>query len=153
MTGIRALLVDLDNTLALNESGRPWYGDGYEKRVYEDTVNDTVNGVITYLIDGDEEDAWVPFAEHILFVSGRMEVGRAETVRWLTDKARQYHNDYSLFMRADGDYRPDVEVKTDIYNAFIRDKFDVRLALDDKPELITLWRSLGIPAWQVNEYR
>lgn len=151
MTRIKAIIVDLDGTLALNNSGRPWFGEGYEKRVFEDDVNDTVNNVITYLIDS--EDAWVPFAEHILFVSGRMEIGRSETVRWLTSKARQYHNDYSLFMRADGDYRPDVEVKTDIYNAFIRDRFDVRLALDDKPELVTLWRSLGIPAWQVNEYR
>lgn len=151
MTLIRALLVDLDGTLALNNSGRPWYGDGYEKRIYEDDVNDTVNNVITYLIDS--EDAWVPFAEHILFVSGRMEVGRAETVRWLTDKARQYHNDYTLFMRKDKDTRSDVVIKTEIYNEHIRDKFDVRLALDDKPELVTLWRSLGIPAWQVNEYR
>lgn len=151
MTLIRALLVDLDGTMALNNSGRPWYGDGYEQRIYEDDVNDTVNGVVTYLIDAD--DAVTAFAEHILFVSGRMEVGRAETVRWLNDKARQYHNDYTLFMRADGDFRPDVVIKTEIYNEHIRDKFDVRLALDDKPELITLWRSLGIPAWQVNEYR
>jgi hypothetical protein len=151
VTGIRAILVDIDGTIALNNSGRPWYGEGYEKRIYEDDVNDAVNSVITYLIeDGDD---MTPFAEHILFVSGRMEAGRAETVRWLTRKARQYRNDYTLLMRRDKDTRSDVEIKTEIYNEHIRGVYDVRLALDDKPELINLWRSLGIPAWQVNEYR
>lgn len=151
MTLTRALLVDIDGTMALNNSGRPWYGDDYEKRVFEDDLNETVNRVITYLIDSGDD--WVPFAEHILFVSGRAEVGRAETVRWLTSKASQYHNDYTLLMRKDRDFRSDVEVKTEIYKEHILGKFDVLLALDDKPELITLWRGFGIPAWQVNEYR
>lgn len=151
MTLIRALLVDIDGTMALNNSGRAWYGDDYEKRVYEDDVNEAVNGVVTYLIDAEGD--WTPFAEHILFVSGRAEIGRQETMRWLIDKAKQYPQDYTLLMRKDRDFRSDVEVKTEIYNEHILGKFDVRLALDDKPELVTLWRSLGIPAWQVNEYR
>lgn len=151
MTGTRALLVDLDGTLALNESGRPWYGDGYEKRLHEDKVNHTVRRVINALVFPRSG----VFAEEVLFVSGRMEVGREATTAWLAKECGYIMDEdpANLFMRADGDYRPDVEVKTDLYNAHIRDVYDVYLALDDKPEIIALWRSLGIPAWQVNDYR
>lgn len=154
MSRIRALLVDIDGTLALNNSGRPWFGEGYEKRLHEDDVNHTVQKVVEALLFSAN------FADHVLFVSGRAEVGREATTLWLAEKAGFVLDDnpilcdpISLFMRKDKDFRSDVEVKTEIYNDHIRDVYDVRLALDDKPELITLWRGLGIPAWQVNEYR
>lgn len=151
MTGIRALLVDLDGTLALNESGRPWYGPGYEKRLHEDKVNHVVRKVINALVFPRSG----VFADEVLFVSGRAEVGREATLLWLAQECGYIMDEdaMSLFMRKDRDFRPDVEVKTEIYNEHIRDVYDVRLALDDKPELISLWRSLDIPAWQVNEYR
>lgn len=149
MTLIRALLVDMDGTMSLNNTGRPWYGDGYEKRLHEDTPNRTVIDVLDALTYKGG------FVDHVVFVSGRAEVGRAATTTWLMDHTfyDPDGDDVDLFMRADEDFRSDVEVKTEIYNQNIRDVYDVRLALDDKPELIALWRSLGIPAWQVNEYR
>ncbi|EQD83230.1 hypothetical protein [Saccharopolyspora erythraea] len=50
----------------------------------------------------------------------------------------------ALFMRRDGDYRPDVEVKRDIL-AGIRRRWDVRHAIDDNPAVIALWREAAIP--------
>lgn len=149
MTLIRALLVDIDGTMAINNSGRPWYGEGYEKRLHEDSPNQILIDVLDALTYKGG------FADKVLFVSGRAEVGRAATTAWLMDHTfyDPDGDDVELFMRADEDFRSDVEVKTEIYNEHIRGVYDVRLALDDKPELITLWRSLGIPAWQVNEYR
>lgn len=149
MTGIPALIIDMDGTVALNETDRPWYGPGYEKRLHEDRVNEVLASVVYALfVDGD-------FANHLLFVSGRAEAGREATCEWIeTNLGYVVDEDpVSLLMRKDKDNRSDVVVKTEIYNDHILGKFDVRLALDDKPELITLWRSLGIPAWQVNEYR
>jgi hypothetical protein len=145
-----AIICDLDNTLSLNVTGRRWYGEGYESRLFEDEVNETVNNVLAYLTDKDE--GLTTFADHILFVSGRMEVGRAETVRWLTKKARQYEEDYTLLMRADKDFRLDEVVKREIYGQHIRGKYDVRLVLDDKPALVGMWRALGLQCWQVREY-
>lgn len=149
MTGIRALLVDIDGTIARNNSGRAWYGDGYEKRLHEDDVDTTVLAVI------DALTYKAGFVDHVLFVSGRAEVGREATSLWLEE-----HTSYvpdgrmsDLFMREDGDYRPDEVIKREIYDRYIRDTFKVLLALDDKPSMVDLWRSLGIPAWQVNEYR
>lgn len=152
IAGMRSLIVDMDNTMSLNVTGRRWYGPGFEKHLHEDEVNRTLNEVLSHLIDQNED--WPAFADHILFVSGRMEAGREATTRWLNDDAgwgtAQDH--YTLLMRQDGDFRPDHEVKRDIYDEHIAGKHDVVLALDDKPSIVALWRSLGIPCWQVREY-
>lgn len=148
MTGLRALIVDLDGTFALNESGRPWYGPGFEERVREDDVNEVVEEVIDALLAAG-------VVQTVLFVTGRMEVARTNTELWLNEGPGYVVGDaiFELFMRKDRDFRADEIVKREIYDEHIRRVYDVRLALDDKPSLIDLWRSLGIPAWQVNEYR
>ena len=50
----------------------------------------------------------------------------------------------ALFMRADKDGRPDVEVKRDILAAIRRTWVPV-VAVDDNPSVIALWKSEGIP--------
>jgi hypothetical protein len=48
------------------------------------------------------------------------------------------------FHRADDDFRPDVQVKRDIHRYLAR-HFDIRGAIDDNPNVIALWDSIGIP--------
>lgn len=143
---INVLMVDLDGTLALNNTDRPWFGEGYEKRVYEDDVNEMVNHVIDALISDGTADS-------LLFVSGRDEIGRAETMRWLNEKAGWYPADHELIMRPHKDTRPDEVVKRELYEEHIQGRYNVLLALDDRPKIVDLWRSLNIPTWQVGEYR
>lgn len=145
----KAIIVDIDGTLARNNSGRPWFGEGYEKRLHEDDVDPTVEKVLAALYDGR-------FMDEVLFVSGRTFSGWAETAEWIfkhTGHSPRTDSDVRLLMRADGDFRPDREVKLDLYNENIKGKYDVILALDDRPSIVDLWRSLDIPAWQVAEYR
>lgn len=148
MSRATALIVDIDGTIARNNSGRPWYGDGYEKRLHEDDVDRAVETVVDSLYDGR-------LVDEVLFVSGRAEAGRKATELWLGTHCgwEVPSGGFSLLMRKDGDYRPDVVVKREMYDDYIRGAYNVFLALDDKPEMIDLWRSLDIPAWQVNEYR
>lgn len=147
---INAIICDIDGTIALNNSGRPWFGEGFEKRVVEDDVNPMVNKVLNALYGDGTVDA-------VLFVSGRMQVAQDATLRWLSVRAGwtfSRNSDYmNLFMRKDGDFRPDTEVKREIYDEFIAPRFNVLLALDDRPEIVDLWRSMDIPTWQVAEYR
>jgi hypothetical protein len=143
---VNTLMVDLDGTLALNVTGRRFYGDGYEKHLYEDEVNPIVNKVIGSLYGDGTVD-------RVLFVSGRAEVGRAETTRWLRDKAGWWANPSILLMRPDGDYRQDTEVKYEMWENHIKDKHTVLLALDDRPEMVAMWRSMDIPCWQVRDYQ
>lgn len=51
----------------------------------------------------------------------------------------------ALFMRGNNDNRPDYEVKRDIYNRIVDLGYDVRVAYDDNPNVIRLWREVGIP--------
>lgn len=57
------------------------------------------------------------------------------------------------FMRGDNDYRPDVEVKRDIYNKLVNDHgLELVEAIDDNPAICDLWESLGLkvkrmPGW------
>jgi hypothetical protein len=48
------------------------------------------------------------------------------------------------FHRADDDYRPDVQVKRDIFRYLAR-HYDIRGAIDDNPGVIALWDELGVP--------
>ena len=53
-------------------------------------------------------------------------------------------------MRAADDKRRDDAVKYDLFNEHVRDKFRVNLVLDDRAQVIRLWRDmLGLPTWQV----
>ena len=46
--------------------------------------------------------------------------------------------------RRDGDYRPDCAVKREIH-AELADRYHIRAAIDDNPNVVQLWEELGIP--------
>lgn len=81
-------------------------------------------------------------AADIIIVTARMRRWEASTRRWLDLHLTGRY--VELHMRADGDYRPDFEVKRDIL-ATIRETHDVVFAIDDNPSVIALWESEGIP--------
>jgi predicted kinase len=140
---IPAVIVDLDGTLAINVTGREVYGEGFEEHVYEDEVNENVLRFI---------DGWLMQGHDLIFMSGRAEAARSETERWLADKASILDHEYELFMRADGDHRYDYEVKADLFEEHVRPHHsNVALAIDDRNQIVDLWRGIGIPCWQVRD--
>jgi FMN phosphatase YigB (HAD superfamily) len=56
-----------------------------------------------------------------------------------------------LYMRTGGDHRRDSVVKEEIYRQFIEPHFDVRYVVDDRPQVVELWRSLGLPVLAVTD--
>lgn len=54
-----------------------------------------------------------------------------------------------LLMRPDGDDRPDWQVKTELFDAHVRDRYDMKLSLDDRDQVVGLWRHMGITCLQV----
>lgn len=143
-----AVIVDLDGTLARRVTDREFHGKGLE-RVYEDAVDLEVARFV--------DDAMRINRRKIIFMSGRNEFARAETVRWLEGKAFLYPHQYVLFMRPDElpdgkpDTRPDYIVKAELFDKHVRDHYNVRMALDDRDQIVNLWRGMGIPCWQVAE--
>lgn len=82
----------------------------------------------------------------ILIVTGRDAWAHGLTEQWLREHLPVRHG--GIYMRADGDFRSNVEVKRDIHNRLAM-TYDIRAAIDDDPEILGLWQELGIPAAMV----
>jgi predicted kinase len=134
-TGPKAIVCDLDGTLALFGSKNP-----YDRDFENDTVNWPVFETIELFSElGDTE---------IIFVSGRSEKFRAQTEEFFKKNLIDFHS--KLFMRKDGDRRPDTIVKYEIYRDSIYGKYDINFILDDRSSVVKLWRDIGLTVFQVN---
>lgn len=131
-----AVLVDLDGTLALIGDRSPYDADLCER----DAVNPAVAAVV----------GWARAAGHaVVLVTGRgfSATHRPATERWLARNGIGYD---LLLMREPGDGRPDHRVKAQIYRQRVRDGYDVLFVLDDRPEVVDMWRTkFGLTVFQV----
>lgn len=133
--GPTAVMIDLDGTIAdMAGIRRPyeWH------RVGEDTVHEEVADVVFGLIGR----GYYP-----IFVSGRDGVCRPDTIAWIRDQLGIER--FRLYMRPASDTRSDETVKEEIFNDFIRDDFNVKLVIDDRPRVCRMWRRLGLKVMQV----
>jgi hypothetical protein len=82
----------------------------------------------------------------VVFVSGRAERCRKKTEVWLME-----HLWFSnrLYMRGNGDHRPDNEVKSELLDQLLADGYEPQLVFDDRKVCVDFWRSRGIPCAQV----
>jgi len=131
------IIVDLDGTYA-HRCDRQWFD--YSK-VDQDDLDITVDGIVR---------AYANMGYTILIVSGRegTEECRSKTLSWLDKHNVPY---YDLMMRKQGDFRRDSIVKEEIYNNYIKDKFDVEFVLDDRQIVVDKWREMGLKCLQVAE--
>lgn len=128
-----AALVDFDGTLSLRGSRSPY---DYST-VSEDLPNSPVISVVRALRE---------FGLEIVVISGREDVCDKASRQWL---ATHLNFPIELFLRQSGDYRPDYQIKEEIYRKFIEPNWQVELALDDRQQCVDLWRQLGIVTLQV----
>lgn len=143
LNGKYAVICDLDGTLALFE------GNPYNR----DFSKDSPNFPVIHLIN-----QYLKTNDRIIFVSGRDEIYREQTIKWLiehldfTKKSKEYGNDYiELYMRKHKDNRKDAIVKEEIFHEHIEGKYNIRFILDDRNQMVEMWRDLGLPCFQVNE--
>jgi predicted kinase len=130
-----AIICDLDGTLALLNGRNPYDAS----RCEEDTLNEAISGILgNYHHNG----------HHILLASGRSEKHREQTERWLLAHEINYH---ALYMRPSGDSRKDSIVKREIYEQSIQGKYNIEFVLDDRQQVVDVWRSLGLICLQVAE--
>ncbi len=72
---------------------------------------------------------------------------RADTTNWLVLHRVPYQR---VIMRKFKDFRPDDEVKLDLYEEFIEPDYEVRLVLDDRQRVVDMWRRIGLRCLQVD---
>lgn len=129
-----AVIFDLDGTLALLGNRSPYDASSCEK----DTVNQHVYDVLSL-----HAIAKVP----IILMSGRDGKYREQTERWLDAKGINYN---VLFMRDEGDTRPDEIIKRELYEANVKGKYNVVGVYDDRPKVCRMWQyDLGLPLFNV----
>ena len=79
---------------------------------------------------------------YVIIVSGRHQKWEYDTSGWLAKHNIRYD---AMYMRPDDDYSKDVELKERIYNNYIKEELEVKLAVDDNPNIVALWRRLNLP--------
>ena len=144
-----AILVDIDGTAAIGIGQHRGPFD-YEK-VMEDGINYMVWEVISRM-SKDYNIIFVSGRENKLFDDGNEYDNCFDlTHAWLHKYIKLFEmNTYPiLYMRAEGYNRKDSIVKQEIYETSIKPKFDVKLCVDDRTQVVEMWRKLGLPCWQV----
>ena len=132
-----AIICDIDGTIADHEGNRSPYD--YTRVAGDKPRQNIVDIVRLFQIVGQDT---------VLFVSGRDSSCRNDTLTWLEDQGlRPTH----LYMRPEGDDRPDYIIKHEIFDKEIRGQFNVRFVLDDRDQVVRLWRDLGLDCLQVAE--
>lgn len=81
----------------------------------------------------------------IIVVTGRPEHYRARTEKWLEKQGIRFRK---LFMRPDGDHRPDYTVKEEILREFRKEQ--IVLAIDDRGPVCDMWEKNGIRCIRVD---
>ena len=131
-----AIIVDVDGTLAHITDGRSPYD---ASRAMNDKLDDAV-GIITAMAYQNDYK--------VIIVTGRSADHKQVTVDWLSENGIEYDE---IYTRESKDNRKDSIVKREIYENFIEPKYNIKFVLDDRNQVVDMWRSLGLKCLQVEE--
>lgn len=129
----QAIIVDIDGTIAAQNDRSPYDLSKVITDLPRKNIVDIVSilGMIKY---------------DVILLSGRDSVCRDDTIAWLEKNHIQYDE---LLMRKEKDDRPDYIIKKELFNS-IKNKYCIKFAIDDRDQIVNLWRSIGLECLQVN---
>lgn len=133
-----AIIVDIDGTVAeMNDKRGPF---DWAKVDRDDPKLEIIR--LVYLLESKY---------NVIFMSGRSEDARALTELWLAAYLPGIKY-VGLYMRGSHDFRKDSIVKKELFEKHIRDKFNIKYALDDRNQVVDMWRNeLGLTVLQVQD--
>ena len=131
----QVVLCDIDGTIALRRGRSPYD----QSKVLEDAFDPRMNCLLSSLSEKFQ----------IIFLSGRQDTKqcREDTEKWLKDNLGL--SEVTLIMRSEGDFRPDDVVKKELYQKYIKDRYNVVCVFDDRDKVVRMWRNLGLLCCQV----
>mgnify|MGYP003336656652 FL=1 len=132
-------IFDLDGTLC-DANGRNYYTPTDKEILADLPIKSVINVLNSLYMDNYQ----------IIFVSGREDKYFRATIIWLMNNTN-LSTDVKIFMRKTGDKRPDNEIKTEIYNNFIKDNYNVLGVFDDREKVIKAWKELGLFVFDVSQ--
>lgn len=128
----KAILVDIDGTLAHMKGRSPFEWS----RVKEDSCNETVKQLVN------------SYPDIVILMSGRDSVCRKETLQWLYENKVNYD---LLLMREKGNNEKDSIIKRRLFEENVRGKYFIEYVLDDRNQVVEMWRNMGLTCLQVAE--
>ena len=140
----KAIIVDIDGTLAnidhrlkfIQGKKKDWKAFHDPELVAKDKVNEWCKAIMNW---ADINGVW------ILLVTGRPNSLEKVTREWLYGVRVRFDE---LCMRASNDFRPDFVVKKELYEKCIKRKYDVLFVLEDRAQVVEMWRGLGLVTLQ-----
>ena len=137
----KAIIFDLDGTLALHVARGPFE----LAKLSTDAPNKMVVQYLKMLHHAGYS---------IITVSGR-ESGTEENPTEYYEATKAWMDKYGIpwethIQREQGDDRKDDIVKEEIFWNRIAPHYDVKLAVDDRTQVVEMWRHIGVECWQVN---
>lgn len=130
----KAIICDIDGTLAHMKDRSPYAWN----RVGEDEVDPIIRNLLNAIKN----------KYFIILTSGRDEACRENTEKWLRENDIPHAR---LFMRNENDNRKDTVIKRELFENYIRYHYNVEFVLDDRNQVVDMWRSLGLKCLQVAE--
>ena len=147
----KAVIIDLDSTLYNIDHRLPYILESPKDwKSFNGSINeDKLNKWCKDLLMGYNRRRYA-----IILLTGRSVKIQQQTILKLKqdglERGLQYH---TLIMRPDGDTRKDFIMKLENYHDYIEPFYDVKLAIDDRPKVIEMWKWLGIQTlWVANGY-
>jgi len=130
----KAILVDIDGTIAHNDGHRSFYD---WQAVGKDQPIAEVIAIVHWASDAGYE---------IVVMSGRDGECEGVSREWLDEHLGV---NYEFYMREQGDQRKDSIVKRELFDTHVRHRFNVQFVLDDRNQVVDMWRSMGLRCLQV----
>ena len=123
-----AIIVDVDGTLANHEGVRNVYD---VTKVHLDTPHSDIIQLVRQL----------RLDHKVVIMTGRDGSAEQATRTWLKDHKVPFDE---LYIRAAGDTRKDSVIKRELFDKHVRGKYNVEYVIDDRLQVIYMWRSLGL---------
>lgn len=149
----RCYVVDIDGTIADLSHRLPFIHNGKFKdwdqffaNVGKDLPHEHMRTMLYHLEMG-QAAAMECHRAVFIYMSGRRESCRDDTLAWISTHA--FPKPHRLYMRPEGDRRPDDIVKGELCDQMFADGYEPILVFDDRDRVVEMWRSRGIPCAQV----
>lgn len=139
----KVIVFDMDGTLAdighrlkfVKQKPKNW--PAFVAGIKDDKVNIPVVELYKTLWDSGRYE--------LIIVSGRGEESRPQTEAWLTAHNLPFGR---VLMRKAQDYRTDSVVKGEILDALLAEGREILFTVDDRNQVVEMWRSRGITCLQ-----
>jgi predicted kinase len=141
-----AIICDLDGTLCIHQDRSPFD--------YDKCDTDKLNTIVDKILYGYGEGEYQRTDKDdrvVIFLSGREDSCKDKTLAWLEKHNWEINEDSRnlLLMRKTGDHRKDSIIKREIFDREIRGKYHVDFVLDDRNQVVHMWRDIGLTCLQV----